>query len=118
MKIRTWMILLLGCLCVNGMQANELADTLQTRLDNYNLEKPNINLYVHLDRNIYSPEDTIWFKAYMFAPIRNEVLYVRITDRKKNKVLEKQFPMYDIRSNGGNITFSTAQITVPDINPE
>lgn len=105
-KIRACMILLLGCLFIPTMRANELADTLQNRLENYNLEKPTINLYVHLDRNTYTPEDTIWFKAYLFAPIRNEVLYVRITDRKKNKVLEKQFPMYDIRSHG--------EISLPD----
>jgi hypothetical protein len=105
-KIKTLLIMLLGCLYITNLQANELADTLQSRLETYNLEKPTINLYVHLDRNTYTPEDTIWFKAYLFAPIRNEVLYVRITDRKKNKVLEKQFPMYDIRAHG--------EISLPD----
>ena len=83
-----------------GNQTISLVDTLQTRLTDYNREKPVINLYVHLDRNTYMPEDTIWFKAYVLTPILNEVLYVRITDRKKNIVLEKQFPMYDVRAHG------------------
>jgi len=109
-KFRTWMILLLGCLFIPTLRANDLVDTLQARLADYNLEKPVINLYVHLDRNTYTPEDTIWFKAYVLTPILNEVLYVRITDRKKNQVLEKQFPMYDVRAHG--------DLLIPDTLPE
>ena len=93
-----------------GNQAISLVDSLQVRLADYNREKPVINLYVHLDRNTYMPEDTIWFKAYVLTPILNEVLYVRITDRKKNIVLEKQFLMYDVRAHG--------DILIPDTLPE
>ncbi len=100
MKLRIFMILMVGFLLIPKLKAINLVDTLQERLETYNLEKPVINLYVHLDRNTYTPEDTLWFKAYVLTPILNEVLYVRITDRKKNKVLEKQFPMYDIRAHG------------------
>lgn len=110
MNIRTWMILLLGCFFIPNMRANDLVDTLQVRLADYNRENPVINLYVHLDRNTYTPEDTIWFKAYVLTPILNEVLYVRITDRKKNQVLEKQFPMYDVRAHG--------DMLIPDTLPE
>ncbi|HET9570735.1 MAG TPA: hypothetical protein VFP20_04945 [Bacteroidales bacterium] len=110
MKLRLSVILLAGFLLIPNIKAINLVDTLQQRLDTYNLEKPVISLYVHLDRNIYSPEDTIWFKAYVLTPILNEVLYVRISDRNKNKVLEKQFPMYDIRAHG--------DIMLPDTLPE
>lgn len=110
MKFRILMILMVGFLLIPKLKASNLVDTLQERLATYNLEKPVINLYVHLDRNTYTPEDTLWFKAYVLTPILNEVLYVRITDRKKNKVLEKQFPMYDIRAHG--------DILIPDTLPE
>lgn len=109
MKNSLWSILV-SLLFLPTIQANELVDTLQNRLHSYHLEKPIINLYVHLDRNTYTPEDTIWFKAYVLNPILNEVLYVRITDRKKNVVLSKQFPVYDIRAHG--------DILLPDTLPE
>jgi hypothetical protein len=110
MKFRIWMMLMVGIVFIPNLKASNLVDTLQERLDDYHREKPVINLYVHLDRNIYAPEDTIWFKAYVLTPILNEVLYVRITDRKKNQVLEKQFPMYDIRAHG--------DLLIPDTLPE
>lgn len=110
MKKRTWLIWMIGFLFIPNLKANELVDSLKERLADYNREKPVINLYVHLDRNTYTPEDTIWFKAYVLTPILNEVLYVRITDRKKNLVLEKQYPMYDVRAHG--------DILLPDTLPE
>jgi len=96
----TPVLLGLCLLLAHYSSASNLVDSLQQRMVTYNLEKPAINLYVHLDKNIYTPEDTIWFKAYVLSPILNEVLYVRITDDKKNIVLEKQFLMYDIRAHG------------------
>jgi len=110
MKNKIWILWLLGFIFIPNLKANELVDSLQERLTDYQREKPVINLYVHLDRNTYMPEDTIWFKAYVLTPIQNEVLYVRITDRKKNQVLEKQFPMYDVRAHG--------DIYLPDTLPE
>jgi len=94
------LIFILFSLSVFNIKAINISDSLQSRLKVFNQEKPLINLYVHLDRNSYMPEDTIWFKAYVLTPYLNDVLFVRITDRKKNIVLEKQFLMYDIRAHG------------------
>lgn len=110
MRYRISILVLVGFCFISNLKASNLVDTLQQRLADYNQEKPVINLYVHLDRNIYTPDDTIWFKAYVLSPIINEVLYVRITDSKKNQVLEKQFPMYDIRSHG--------EISIPETLPD
>lgn len=97
---RTWLLLTLGTLICPFLRAINLGDTLQARWDEYNRENPHINLYVHLDKNIYAPEDTIWFKAYVLTPFVNEVLYVRLVDNHKDIVMTKQFPMYDIRAHG------------------
>lgn len=99
-KNATWLLMLLACLCCQLLTAGNLVDTLQARRVDYNRENPLINLYVHLDRNIYAPEDTVWLKAYVLTPYLNEVLYVRLVDKDKELVLEKQFPMYDIRAHG------------------
>ncbi len=99
-KGKRQLLLLLVFFAILNVNANSVIDSLQSRLTVFNREKPLINLYVHLDRNTYMPEDTIWFKAYVLTPYLNDVLFVRITDRKKNVVLEKQFLMYDIRAHG------------------
>jgi hypothetical protein len=74
----------------------------QKRLSAYRIAHPSNNLFLHLDKNIYSPEETVWFKAYLLGDTSMEakVLYVRIIDQEKTVVAEAQFPMYDIRSHG------------------
>lgn len=110
MRFRISILLLFVFCFISNLKASNLVDTLQQRLADYNREKPAINLYVHLDRNNYMPEDTIWFKAYVLTPLLNEVLYVRLADHNKNIVLEKQFPMYDVRAHG--------DLMLPDTLPE
>ena len=84
------------------------ADQLKKQLSVYLAEHPSSNLYLHLDKNIYSPEETIWFKAYLLADTTttNKVLYVRITNEDKEVVLSGQFPMYDIRAHGSILLYT------------
>jgi hypothetical protein len=110
MEIRKFLLIVFASICFTNLHANELVDSLQEKMAAYNREKPVINLYVHLDRNTYQPEDTLWFKAYVLTPILNDVLYIRLADHNKNIVLEKQFPMYDIRAHG--------DLVLPDTLPE
>ena len=87
------------------------ADQLKKQLSVYLAEHPSSNLYLHLDKNTYSPEETIWFKAYLLADTAtaNKVLYVRITDEDKEVVLSGQFPMYDIRAHGSISLYTESQ---------
>jgi hypothetical protein len=82
--------------------AQDALPHLQKQLSAYRTAHPSNNLFLHLDKNIYSPEETIWFKAYLLGDTAtdNKVLYVRITDEDKEIVLNAQFPMYDIRAHG------------------
>ena len=107
MKHNTLLWVLLWILIPFAAHSQQLPlDSLQSRLNAYIREHPVNGLYVHMDRNEYAVDDTIWFKAYMLTPMSNEVLFVRITDSDKRIVLEKQFPVRDIRSNG--------EIAIPD----
>jgi len=59
-------------------------------------------LYVHTDKHIYTPGETIWFKAYFNAefPLQ-ETLHVKIIDLENNSIVtEREFPVYDIRAHG------------------
>lgn len=65
-------------------------DTILTKLDSqYRQEK----LYLHFDRSAYSPGETIWFKAYLFAGnVQSDIsktIYAELTD-DKGKVLERK----------------------------
>lgn len=90
---------ILSCLFIEKSNAVSV-DSLQSKVYSYVREQPQNNLYVHLDRNEYAPGDTIWMKAYMLSPISNDVLFVRLLNSRMNIVLQKQFPVKDIRSNG------------------
>lgn len=80
----------------------DIASSLQEKLSAYSAANPTSNLYLHLDKTIYSPEETIWFKAYLLGDTAQQakVLYVRIIDEEKTVVAEAQFPIYDIRAHG------------------
>ncbi len=68
----------------------------------YVKEHPASNLFVHTDKNIYSPNERMWFKAYLLSGVvaDNKVLYVRLTDEKKKIILSSQFPMHNFLANG------------------
>ena len=65
-------------------------------------EHPTTNLFLHTDKNIYAPNERLWFKAYILSGtlIDNKVLYIRLVDAKKKVVQSMQFPMNTIVANG------------------
>ena len=87
---------ILSCLFIEKSNAVSV-DSLQSKVYSYVREQPQNNLYVHLDRNEYAPGDTIWMKAYMLSPMSNDVLFVRLLNSRMNIVLQKQFPVKDIK---------------------
>ncbi|MBB5441397.1 hypothetical protein HDC92_005109, partial [Pedobacter sp. AK017] len=113
-QINILVLLLISMLSVkaqgDGYKLNG-SDQLKKRLSVYLAEHPMSNLYLHLDKNIYSPEETIWFKAYLLGDTAtdNKVLYVRIADENKEVVLSGQFPMYDIRAHGSILLYTKGQ---------
>jgi hypothetical protein len=68
----------------------------------YVKEHPTTNLFIHTDKNIYSPNERMWFKAYVLSGVvaDNKVLYVRLTDEKNKVILSSQFPMNNLLANG------------------
>ena len=83
-------------------QQPDMLPVLQERLANHQAAHPPSNLYLHLDKTTYTPEETVWFKAYLLGDtsLKAEVLYVRIVDDERNEVSSAQFPIYDVRAHG------------------
>ncbi len=79
-----------------------IVEDFRTRVAGYYHEKIGSILFLHTDKSIYTPNESIWFKAYLLesSPLKHEVLYVRLVNDQKQIVLQKQFLVYDVRSNG------------------
>jgi hypothetical protein len=106
--INIFALLIVSLSILSFQDLSEQFKKIQKALFAYGQESPTTHLYVHLDKNIYMPGETIWLKAYFpsSSQLQNDALYVRLVNDAKKTVLEKEFPAYDIRSNG--------DITLPD----
>lgn len=80
----------------------DIADRLAKQLALFNSENPSTTLYLHLDKNVYQPNENIWFKAYVLAGkiVDSKVIFVRLVDQNKRVVVKGEFPAYDIRAHG------------------
>lgn len=80
----------------------DFIESLKDKLWRYLQEHPTTNLHVHTDKNVYSPTEKIWFKAYTLSGsvTDSKVLYIRLTNDKKQIVAKAEFAMYDIRCHG------------------
>lgn len=79
-----------------------IVDKFKDLVNGYYHEKIGSTLFLHTDKSIYIPNESIWFKAYILEsdPLQHEVLYLRLLDDQNKIVLQNQFMVYDIRSNG------------------
>ncbi|WP_028296014.1 hypothetical protein [Olivibacter sitiensis] len=95
-------------LCLLSFGIDPYIERLKEQLRAYILEHPFINLYLHLDKDIYMAGETVWFKAYLPSTsiIDSEVLFIRLLNERKQIVAEKELPIYDVRSHG--------EITLPN----
>lgn len=84
------------------MRILDVVEDFGERVSAYYHEKIASVLFLHTDKSIYIPNERIWVKAYLLdsSPLQHEVLYLRLVNEQKEIVLQKQFPFYDIRSNG------------------
>lgn len=95
-------LIIVACITSAFVVEPDIINTLRNKLWAYLEEHPTTTLYVHTDKNTYSPTEKIWFKAYTLSGtvVDSKVLYVRLVDDKKQVVAKADFLMYDIRSHG------------------
>ncbi|HKH61505.1 MAG TPA: hypothetical protein VKA49_11775 [Flavitalea sp.] len=69
------------------------AQSFDSVLNKLDTEYPQEKLYVQFDKNFYSPGETIWFKAYLFAAntpsLISKTLYAELLD-DQGKVLQRK----------------------------
>jgi hypothetical protein len=103
MKIKLWLLVCFMLFAlIFAFKSDDWADLLQKKFNSYFFEKADTNLFIHTDKNIYYTNENIWFKAYIFSKnnLQSEVLFLRLVDSTQKIILEKKFPVYDVRSHG------------------
>jgi hypothetical protein len=80
------------------------AQKLDSLIDNYTVDYRQERLYLHYDKSMYAPGDTIWFKAYLmtdFYPSEDsKTIYVDWLDEAGNLLLHTVAPVLEASSNG------------------
>jgi hypothetical protein len=94
--------LLLLVILSSSMRIQSVIGDISAQVSGYYHEKTGGTLFLHTDKPVYIVNENIWFKAYILdsTPLQDEVLYLRLLNEQKQIVLQKQFPVYDIRSHG------------------
>lgn len=78
----------------NMNTSNEKTQTMLSHFQKLQAQAPEDRIYLHLDKPLYKPGETIWFQAYLregasLAPsAQSEILYIEFLDPKGNKVVE------------------------------
>ncbi len=94
-RIITSVFLLPSVLC-----AQKLDSMMSVYANNYPQEK----VYVHFDKNLYNPGETIWFKAYVFSgnlpsPVSKN-FYTELSDGNGNILQRKIAPLVESAASG------------------
>ena len=77
-----------------SLQAQHFDSLLIKLATDYSQEK----MYLHFDRPIYNPGETIWFKAYLFTEnnpsAKSKTLYTELLDARGNIIQRKSSPIF------------------------
>lgn len=71
---------------------------------NVNDSLPQANIFIHFDKEMYDPGETIWFKAYLFADIMpaagESEFAVKLFNANGQVVASKKYPVVDATAIG------------------
>ncbi|MCW3073467.1 MAG: hypothetical protein JWP69_536 [Flaviaesturariibacter sp.] len=98
-NLRLTLFLLFGFISMAGY-----SQTLLSTLSSYNTSYPEEKMYVHFDKPVYNPGETIWFKAYLTShnfpsPISTN-FYAELINAKGNVVSKKAYPIFEASAAG------------------
>ncbi|HMI59827.1 MAG TPA: hypothetical protein VK518_02935, partial [Puia sp.] len=100
-KPRCFLPILLSLLFPMFLSAQKLDSMMNIYANNYPQEK----IHVHFDKKLYSPGETIWFKAYIFSgadpSIFSKNFYAELSDASGAIVQRKVYPISE-SSTAGN----------------
>jgi hypothetical protein len=99
-KIRCFIPVLPALLFSLSLSAQKLDSMMNIYANNYPQEK----VYVQFDKSLYSPGETVWFKAYIFTgadpSIQSRNFYAELSDGSGNIVSRKVYPVSESSAAG------------------
>jgi len=101
MNIIRFVLAILMILLFPALQYGQKIDSM---MNIYADRFPQEKLYVQFDKNVYSPGETIWFKAYLFIGAEPSLLsknfYAELTDANGNILQKKIAPLFESSAAG------------------
>jgi hypothetical protein len=94
-------LLVVACTFIKNYSGAQVIDSMmQVYADEY----PQQKVYVHFDKGVYRPGETIWFKAYLFAGFEpsnfSQNFFAELIDNKGLVVQRKVFPVVEASAAG------------------
>lgn len=91
-NLKLYCLAFFSCVCLSPK-----AQTFDSVLNKLKNQYPQEKAYLHFDKGVYNPGETIWFKAYLFSgnfPSQiSKSLYAELLDEKGNLVERKTMPV-------------------------
>ncbi|MBN1144103.1 MAG: hypothetical protein JXA72_06760 [Bacteroidales bacterium] len=90
------------CSRIHAQVNNEILSKLNLYMEKY----PEESVYLQTDRSVYSPGETLWFKAWISDDTRNELqikshyLFISMIDKDSNEVINHALPFTGNELNG------------------
>ncbi|HZI00723.1 MAG TPA: hypothetical protein VEX63_06225, partial [Flavisolibacter sp.] len=97
------MVLLISTICF-GQQLN-IPDNSDSLLNQYATQYESAKLHLHLDKTIYTSNETIWFSAYLFHLLpdnfQHSLLYIKLVREENDSLVRSHiYPIVDNHSYG------------------
>ena len=77
------------------LHAQKMDSMMRVYAERYPQEK----VYVHFDKSVYNPGETIWFKAYLFSGVEPSMIsrnfYAELTDAEGNILQRRIAPLFE-----------------------
>jgi hypothetical protein len=99
-------ILFLLSFAANSFRVEGQLNTIIEKISEYNQAYPEEILYMHVDREVYNPGDTLWFKTYLRHKVTLEentlskTVFVKLLNRQGFVVHESIHPVFESESLG------------------
>src|ERR1700733_3090600 len=93
------------CFAQQGINPLDTLDThLKTSLQTYFKKYPSEKLFAHLNQDVYSSGETIWYKIYAMAygkpSALSGIVYVQLSDTAGNVITQNKLPLVEGKAHG------------------
>ena len=105
-------LLILFCTFHCISQEQTFTQKMDSLLDHYATNFENTRLHLHLDKTIYTPNETVWFSAYLYASMpdsfSHQLLYVKLVKEENDSLVRSAIFPFQIDHSSGDLLLPTS----------